>query len=183
MGLFKEVIADCIGHDIDVCLKNNAPTGAVLLTYCAMDAMAFLSMPAGKQRVGRSDFKNWIEKYMKTDTAQPYQYDKQDLYAARCGIVHTYGAESDFGRSRNCRKIVYKPNCLKHFYEPEEHPDLVVLGINLFIRDFYDAIDKFLLDIENDECLRKLVEERLPSLFHIRRSPNPSLQPTQNPRG
>jgi hypothetical protein len=183
MDLFKEVIADCIGNDIDVCLKNNAPTGAVLLTYCAMDAMAFLSMPAGKQRVGRSDFKNWIAKYMKTDTAQPYQYDKQDLYGARCGIVHTYGAESDISRSTDCRRIVYKPNCLKHFYEPEKHPDLVVLGINLFIRDFYDAIDKFLLDIENDERLRKLVEKRLPSLFHIRKSPNPSLQSTRNPRG
>jgi len=37
MDLFKAVIADCIGNDIHVCLKNNAPTGAVILTYCAMD--------------------------------------------------------------------------------------------------------------------------------------------------
>ena len=32
MNLFKEIIVDCSGHDIHVCMKNNAPTGAVLLT-------------------------------------------------------------------------------------------------------------------------------------------------------
>jgi hypothetical protein len=172
MDLIKEVIADCIGNDIHVCLKNNAPTGAIILTYCAIDAMAYLSMPAGKQKVGRSDFKNWVEKYMKTDPEQSYQYDKEDLYGARCGIVHTYAAESDVSKSNKCRIIVYKPNCLEHFYEPEKNSDLVVLGINLFIRDFYDAIDRFLSDILNDESLRKLVEERLPNLFHIKKLPN-----------
>ncbi|MEK6776664.1 MAG: hypothetical protein AABY87_07285 [bacterium] len=169
MDLFKEVIADCIGNDICVCLKNNAPTGAVLLTYCAMDAMAFLSMPAGKQKVGRSDFENWVEKYMKTGPEQPYQYNKEDLYGARCGIVHTYGAESDLSRKNQCKKIVYKINSLKHFYEPAKHPDLVLLGIDLFVRDFYDAVDKFLVDIEKNESLEKLVVERLPSLFHIKK--------------
>ena len=164
MHLFKEVIADCIGNDIHVCLKNNAPTGAVLLTYCAVDAMAFLSMPEGKQKVGRSDFKNWVKKYMTTDSAQPYQYDEEDLYGARCGIVHTYGAESDLSR-----KNKYKPNCLNHFYDPAKQSDLVVLGVDLFIRDFYDAVDKFLADIEKDENLRMRVEARLPSLFHIKR--------------
>lgn len=170
MVLFKEVIADCIGNDIHTCMKNNAPTGAVILTYCAMDAMAFLSMPDGKEKVSRSDFKDWVENYMKTGTEQPYKYDKEDLYGARCGIVHTYAAESDSSRSNQCRKIVYKPNSFKHFYEPEKHPDLVVLGIDLFIQDFFGAVDKFLCDIENDENLRKRVEERLPKLFHIRKS-------------
>jgi len=169
MDLFKEVISDCIGNDIHVCLKNNAPTGAVILTYCAMDAMAFLSMPLGKQKVRGPDFKNWVEKYMKTDPEQPYQYDKEDLYGARCGIVHTYGAESDLSRANQCRKIVYKPNCLEHSYDPAKHPDLVVVGLNLFIRDFYDAVDKFLADIEQDENLKNRVEPRLPSLFHIKR--------------
>lgn len=169
MDLFNAVIADCIGNDIHVCLKNNAPTGAVLLTYCAIDAMAFLSMPAGKQKVERSDFKNWVEKYMKTASKQPYQYDKEDLYGARCGTIHTYGAESDLSRENKCKKIVYKPDCLKHFYEPAKHPDLVVLGLNLFIRDFYDAVGKFLVDIEKDVNLKKRVEARLPNLFHIKR--------------
>ena len=134
-----------------------------------MDAMAFLSMPEGKQKVDRSDFKAWIKKYMKTDSAQPYQYNEDDLYGARCGIVHTYTAESDLSRENKCRKIVYKPNCLNHFYDLSKHPDMVVLGIDLFIGDFYDAVSRFLLDIDKDDNLRKRVEQRLPHMFHIRR--------------
>jgi hypothetical protein len=62
-----------------------------------------------------------------------------------------------------------KPNCLKHFYEPAKHPELVVLGLTLFVQDFFDAVDNFLADIEEDQDLRKRVEERLPNLFHIKR--------------
>ncbi|MBI5888203.1 MAG: hypothetical protein HZB82_05780 [Deltaproteobacteria bacterium] len=72
MDLFKAVIADCIGHDIDACLKNNAPTGAILLTYCAIDAMSFLSMPLEQDEVNKNDFITWVNKYMKTDSTQPY---------------------------------------------------------------------------------------------------------------
>lgn len=163
IAVFSDIV-----NGIDVCLKNNAPTGAVLLTYCAMDAMAFLFMPAGEQKVGGSDFKDWVKKYMKTDSGQPYQYNEEDLYGARCGIVHTYGAESDLSRKNKCKEIVYI-NGLNHLYDPAKHPDLVLLSLNLFIQDFCDAVDKFLADIEKDENLRKRVEDRLPGLFHIQR--------------
>lgn len=169
MSLFKSVIADCIGHDIHICLKNNAPTGAVLLSYCAIDAMAYLSMPEGKQKATNSDFKDWVRKYMKTDHVQPIQYNEDDLWGARCGIVHTYGVESDLSKDGKCRRIVYKPNSLNHLYDPAKHPDLVILAVDLFILDFYDAMDSFLADIEQDEELKKRVESRLPGLFHISR--------------
>ena len=68
MDLYKAVISDCIINDIDVCLKNNAPTGLVLLTYCAIDTMSFLSIPLSKTEVSPDDFITWVEKYMKTDT-------------------------------------------------------------------------------------------------------------------
>ncbi len=166
--LFKSIVADCIGNDIHVCVKNNATTGAIVLTYCAMDAMAFLSMHEGKQNVDKSDFKEWVKKYMKTDPGQPYQYNEEDLYGARCGIVHTYSAGSDLSRKGKCKKIVYKPNSLKHFFLAK-NKDVVVLGVNLLIQDFFDAIDKFLIDIEKDEVLKRRVVDRLPYLFHIRK--------------
>lgn len=161
-----KVITDCIVNDIHVCLKNNAPTGAIILTYCAMDTMAFLYMAEGKQNVVQADFKNWIDKYMQTDAKQPYQYNAEDLYGARCGIVHTYGAESDLSRKSKCKRIGYAANCLEHFYDPAKQDDVVILSVELFIRDFYDAIDNFLADIDKDEGLRRRVETRLPRLYH-----------------
>ncbi len=178
MDLYKSVIIDCIVHDIDVCLKNNAPTGAILLTYCAIDAMSFLSMPlhkydkkkklyVDKYDVERDDFIAWVEKYMKTDSSQPYQYQGIDLYGARCSVVHNYGVESDLSRNKKCKKIAYAFNSLKHFYDSSKHPEMVILGIDLFIRDFADAVIKFLSDIENDVKLQQQVEGRLPKLFTI----------------
>ncbi len=167
MDLYRAVIADNIGHDIDTCLKNNAPTGAILLTYCAIDAMSFLSMPLAQDEVNRNDFITWVNKYMKTDSAQPYQYEGIDLYGARCGIAHNYGVESKLSKRGECKKFAYKPNSLKHFYKPEGKPNMVVLGVELFIQDFFDAVDKFLLDIDKDTDLRQRVEARLPYLFRI----------------
>ena len=51
MDLLKAVIGDCIGHDIHLCVTNDGHTGAVLLTYCAIDAMAFLSMPLNQEEI------------------------------------------------------------------------------------------------------------------------------------
>jgi len=169
MDLYKEVIADCIINNIHVCLKNNAPTGAVILAYCAIDAMAFLYMPEEKQKVEKSDFINWVENYLKTEVAQPYQYNGVDLYGARCGIVHTYSAESDLSKKNISKKIGYIKG-FNHFYDPVKHPELVILGLDLFIQDFYDAVDKFIADIERDENLRRRVDHRLPNLFRIKPS-------------
>lgn len=169
MDFLKSVVADCIINDIHVCLKNNAPTGAVLLTYCAIDAMSFLSMPLSKTKASRSDYIAWVEKYMKTDDTQPYQYRGIDLFGARCGIAHNYGVESDLSRQGKCKIFAYRPNGLKHIYDPVNHPEKVVLGVKLFIRDFYDSVDRFLVDIEKDDKLRTRVESRLPKFFSIRK--------------
>lgn len=167
MDLFKSVISDCICQDIHVCLKNNALTGAVLLTYCAIDAMSFLSMPPNQDEVKKNDFISWVDKYIKTDSTQPYQYQGIDLYGARCGLAHNYGVESNLSRSNQCKIIVYATNKLKHSYDPAKNPKMVILDVNLFIRDFFDAVDKFLADIERDRNLIKQVEGRLPKMFRI----------------
>lgn len=168
MDLYKAVIADCIGHDIDACLRNNAPTGAVLLIYCAIDAMSFLSMPLDQEEVKRNDFIAWVEKYMKTDAGQPYQYRGIDLYGARCGIAHNYGVQSRLSRNGECKIFAYKCASLEHCYDPDRNPDMIVLGVELFAQDFFDAVDRFLADIENDGELKNRVDARLPNLFTIR---------------
>ena len=82
-------------------------------------------------------------------------------------MVHNYGVESTLSRKGQCKIFAYKINSLKYFYNPDKHPEMVVLGVELLIRDFYDAVDKFLADIEKDSELRQRVENRLPKLFRI----------------
>ncbi len=165
--LYKETIANCISKDIKTCLESGAAAGAILLTYCAMDAMAFLSMPKGKDFSEKKDFMSWTRKYMKTDPAQSYQYDAIDLYGARCGFAHSYGAESRMSKAELCKLLTYHLGSKDHIYRPEVNPNMAILSVKHFISDFFDAVDRFLADVEANEDLRPLVESRLPRLFRI----------------
>jgi hypothetical protein len=126
--------------------------------------MAFLSMPANKKEVHRTDFINWVEKYMKTDSKQPYQYEGIDSYGARCGLVHKFGATSRLSDSGKCRVFSYI-NGSEHIYKPELHKDLVAISWNRFIRDFFAAMENFMTDIMEGKKLYEREKERFPYLF------------------
>jgi len=155
-----------LGHDIKVALDNGAVTGALILTYSAIDAMAFLSMPANKIEVNRSDFINWVEKYMKTDPKQPYQYEGIDVYGARCGLVHRFGATSRLSDSGKCKIFVYQ-NGGDHIYNPSRDKYLILISWNRFINDFFKAMQDFLADIMRDKELYKRVDKKIVTLFNV----------------
>ncbi len=166
-NLYRETVANCILKDIKACLESGAAAGAILLTYCAMDAMAFLSMPKGKDFTEKKEFMSWAKKYMETDPAQSYQYDAKDLYGTRCGFAHSYGAESAMSKAGLCKLLTYHLGSKDHIYRPEVNPNMAILSVKRFILDFFDAVDRFSADVEANEDLRPLVESRLPRLFRI----------------
>lgn len=68
---------------------------AIIMIYIGIDMMCRLSLPLGETRQTRRYFKDWVNEYMETHPDQPYAYDGEDLYAARCAVLHNYGAEAD----------------------------------------------------------------------------------------
>lgn len=155
-----------IGHAIRVNFDNNLFAATMILTYSAIDAMAFLSMPENKREVRRTDFINWVENYMQTDSNQPYQYQGIDLYSARCGIVHRYGATSRLSDSGRCKVFNYH-NGSEHIYRPKVHENLVAISVQRFINDFFRAMSKFLRNALRNEELRRRIENRIRHLFII----------------
>src|SRR6266851_5621988 len=77
------------------CAKGLAVPGLTLL-YAAMDGMAWLVLPEGTQEVKRKDFESWADKYFVPEMrARGYSdITADDLYAARCALVHTQTAEA-----------------------------------------------------------------------------------------
>jgi len=155
-----------IGDDISVALNNGAYAGAIILTYAAIDAMSFLSMPENRKEVHRQDFIDWVEKYMRAEPSQPYQYRGIDLYGARCGIVHRYGATSRLSDRGGCNIFGYH-NGPNHIYKPDKHEKLVAISWPRLIVDFFSAMDRFLGDIMIDPELKKRVESRILDLFQV----------------
>ena len=78
---------------IDLCLENSLLMPALVLIYNGIDTFAALNREAKKDKVTRDDFINWCDRYI--FPGNNLECSGQDLYAARCGILHTYIAVPD----------------------------------------------------------------------------------------
>lgn len=151
--------------EIKRCEAAGATMAAVTMAFVCIDTMAFLSMPAGQASQTRDDFITWVNAYLKGHPDQPYQYDGTDVYAARCAVLHAFGAEAQLHRNdRNIRKLGYHDGGL-HAFNSDVSPNLVIIGVASFLNDVVIAVESFMKACEADADLRCRVEARLPTVF------------------
>ncbi|MBH3289511.1 hypothetical protein I5N29_03610 [Serratia marcescens] len=86
-----------------ILLQNNHHESFLILLYSWLDRMAWLSVEA--EASNGNDFKNWVNKYLLKDKNFPCNAD--DLWAARCGVLHTGAAEANDTRSGKAKVIYY----------------------------------------------------------------------------
>ncbi|HKW53850.1 MAG TPA: hypothetical protein VJO12_09170 [Stellaceae bacterium] len=158
LGIIKE---------ITTCEKAGATSAAIILTYVGIDVMAYLSMPAGQTSQTRSDFINWVNKYLKADSQQVYQYDGKDVYGARCAMIHTYAVEADYHQKNAEVKQFGYHDGGRHGYDPNVNADLVIIGVASLADDFKKAVMSFFDDLRTDAGMRARVAARLPKLVQV----------------
>ena len=88
---------------IEDCISKGRVLSCLTLLYSAIDIFASLERQPNEGT--RGSFLRWVDTYMLPNGA--LQFSSIDLYAARCGIVHAFSAESDLSRNGKARKIVY----------------------------------------------------------------------------
>jgi hypothetical protein len=147
------------------CEECGITTASVAMAYICIDALANLSRPADKDRVTRSDFKQWVDNHLKAHPDQPYQYRGKDVYAARCALLHKYGSEAELHEEDKDTIMFAYHDGGKHQYNTEVNKNLAIIGTASFVNDVVHAVESFLNNCKQDESLRKLVEERLPSVL------------------
>lgn len=151
--------------EIKRCEAAGATIAAVTMAYVCIDTMAFPSMPSGQASQTRADFIPWVEAYLKGHPDQPYQYKGADVYAARCSLLHAFGAEADMHRrDPNIKKFGYHDGGL-HAFDPDVSRNLVIIGTASFLNDVVIAVESFVRACEQDGELRGLVEARLPTVY------------------
>lgn len=84
-------------------LANKLRSPAITLMYAAMDRMSWLE--ASREESGNPEFKDWVNKYLLA--GENFSFTADDLWAARCGIVHTGAAESRDLRANKANAIYY----------------------------------------------------------------------------
>jgi len=148
-----------IKRGIRVAIENQCYGSAVVLILSGIDTMAYLGMPAEQQDVTRRDFVEWVEKYLKLQSEE--QVTGLELYAARCGMLHSHSTQSAINRNRECRQIGYISRFVSPvLYNPEVSEDLVLVSIEALAEAFYEGIDRFLVDVYLDRQRAEAADAR-----------------------
>jgi hypothetical protein len=119
---------------------------------------ASLCRPDANDDVTRNDFVIWAEKVM--DCRRRLGVKGLDLYAARCGVVHTYTPDSKLHRKGHAKRIMYSWGTK----EPHDANSLVRgLGLTEVFIKVEVLFDTFLYGVErfSDDVLKDPERERL----------------------
>jgi len=96
---------DQLFNAIAGCLHNDHLESAMILVYSGIDALAWLNRPANVDDVRQIDFEQWLDTYFMPDSG--FNCTSSDLYAARCGLVHSNTSESRLNPEDRAHKVFY----------------------------------------------------------------------------
>jgi len=167
--LSSDFVTNFVHHQlkrsIRILLEAECYSPAVVLTYSGMDTMAWIGMPAGQETVTRSDFINWASRYIRFPCRE--QLTGEDLYGARCAMVHQYGAESDVSRKGKCRLVSYMDYSIPEVrFQPSIDPNLVLVSVKALAEAFFKGVDSFLVDTFANKEKAAVAESRIQRITH-----------------
>jgi transposase len=95
---------------IGTCLDADLPEACLALIYSGIDTFGLLAAPAAVLDSTRDTFKRWCEKYIlpRIWSVEGTTITSVDLYAARCGILHTSTPLSKLERAGEAHQIWYR---------------------------------------------------------------------------
>ena len=159
------VIHEGIKADIQHLVEQERHRAALLLIYAGMDTMAFISMPDAQEDVKGTDFIGWADHFLDLDG----RVTGEELYAARCALLHTYSTESRRTRSgTGVRQIGYFAGALGPIVraDPAIDPQFVMVSVEGLSFAFFKAIDRSLIEVFGDPLRRPVAERRLKACVH-----------------
>ena len=101
LSLYKNIML--LGTGIDACIEKKLTGPALILIYSAIDTVAWLD--SSEDYATRTSFMKWVDAYLLKE--KPLQCTSLDLYAARCGLLHTFTPDSQLSSIGKARRIYY----------------------------------------------------------------------------
>jgi hypothetical protein len=89
--------------DLRPAVEKKRILSALVLIYTGVDVMASLQR-SGNEGVGEA-FIRWVDNYLLKARTLPCT--ALELFAARCGVLHTFTADSDLFRKGEVRQVLY----------------------------------------------------------------------------
>lgn len=154
---------------IMICRDNNFITPSLILLYSGIDVMSWLNCPKSQPKVIRSDFWEWVEKYLLPNSQ--LNCSAKDLYSARCGILHTLTAESDSSKHGKAKIICYswgtgdENKLQKALNNNSVTQNAKAVHFNKLFYAFITGIEKFVIELENDKQKAEIAYKRANKMF------------------
>lgn len=143
---------------------------SLILIYSGIDALASLNRPKEKENVTRSDFKKWCTDYLLPGSN--LNCSATDLYAARCGILHTSTAVSDFSKKNEASELIYyigeiseNQDKYQEIIDKKYPRKTVMVNISNLEKAFKNSYFTFATELEQNQVKRELVYERTKYYF------------------
>jgi hypothetical protein len=151
-------------EEIKKCEAAGATTACLMQIYVYIDTFAYFGMPITETKNTRRHFTDWVNKYLKAEPTQTYQYRGNDVYGARCALLHTFASDADYHQSNpETLRFAYTDGG-RHIYDPAVEPSLAIIGVASLINDFIIAVEMFFKDIHTriaDSKEQTVLQERL----------------------
>lgn len=129
---------------------------ALVLIYSSIDSISWVANDEENQQVGKR-FQTWVNSWMLQK--YPLPCTAEELYAARCGILHTLTPESDLSEKKNVRLISYawgtaQQKDLEETIKRIEYPGLVAVHVNDILYSFMNGLADFINSLDIDHASR-----------------------------
>lgn len=156
----NDLIVKGMFAEIDRAKRSGASLATAAMVYIAIDAMTHLGLPLDRGRPVQRDFITWVDRYLRMNKNEEYEYAGIDLYAARCRLMQPYSSEADIGGKTPHRAFVYHfgPG---HRFDPADDNNVVMISVTRLVTDFYSAVYGFFSDAAHDKDLRVSIDTRL----------------------
>lgn len=138
---------------------------ALILLYSLIDGMAWLYMPPDQEDVKQRDFEAWTEAFLVRP--EELECSSADLYAARCGVLHSQAMDSRNARQGKARHICYTfgPDKLIAPLMEASNQEPVMLDLDQFRAAVRRGVDRFLTELKRDQSLKRRVLGRAARYF------------------
>jgi hypothetical protein len=150
------------------CMDDGLPEAALTLLYSAIDALGLLNAVAGTTDASRITFLDWCAQYLvpKLSTTGEAAPTPMDLYAARCGVLHTSSAESRLGREGDVPELWYtfRGRAATNLALNAPQPPLLV-EMERLVGAFEEGSRAFVADLSRDQDRFAIAEGRAAQFF------------------
>jgi hypothetical protein len=100
-ALYKNIML--LGSGIDACIEKKLSAPVLILIYSGIDTAGWLA--SSEHYATKASFMKWVDAYLLK--GKPLQCTSLELYAARCGLLHTFTPNSELSSLGKARRIYY----------------------------------------------------------------------------